>query len=276
MRAPAARVRACFGRKVLDLRAESRKHVGGGGGTVGRPASITPVRRLKLADSVAAQLEGLIIEGTYEIGDRLPSERELAERFGVGRSSMREALRMVEAAGLLRIDHGVGVFVLRRTKNDEARSLLLLDDVTVPELFEVRRALEREAAGLAARRITAAESDALLAILDESEAEDVSNQHFVTLDAKFHRMVTQVSKNRLMERLAATIEPLFIQYSLQVIGLPDRRCTAQAGHRRIAEAIVNRRAEDARRAAIAHLRAVETDIVLHIHGGDDNSSRRNS
>ena len=175
---------------------------------------------------------------------------------------------MVEAAGLLRIDHGIGVFVLSRTKNADARNLLLLDDVTVPELFEVRRALDREAAGLAARRITAAESEALLAILDESEAEDVSDQHFVTLDAKFHRMITQITKNRLMEHLAATIEPLFIQYSLQVIGLPDRRCTAQAGHRRIADAIVNRRAEEARRTALAHLRAVETDIVLHIHGGD--------
>jgi DNA-binding FadR family transcriptional regulator len=88
---------------------------------------IEPVRRLKISDSVAAQLELLITQGVYEVGERLPAERELAERFGVGRSTMREALRLVEAEGMLRIDHGVGVFVIRDSKRPEhGRGLLLV------------------------------------------------------------------------------------------------------------------------------------------------------
>jgi len=92
---------------------------------------IKPVRRLKISDSVAAQLELLITQGVYEVGERLPAERELAERFGVGRSTMREALRLVEAEGMLRIDHGVGVFVIRDSRRSEhGRGLLLVDTVS--------------------------------------------------------------------------------------------------------------------------------------------------
>lgn len=239
-------------------------HMGGGGVT--SESSITPVHRLKLADAVAAQLESLIQEGEYQVGDKLPPEREFAEQFGVGRSTMREALRLVEAGGLLRINHGIGVFVQSRTRTTERGGLLVLDEVTVPELFEVRRSLERDAAGLAAKRITSAEGDALLAILTESEVAELTDEQYVILDAAFHRKIAEITKNRLLVGLTATIEPLFLQYSRQVICLPDRRKTAMQGHRSIADAIIQRKVEGARRAALAHLREVESDIVVHLHG----------
>src|SRR5579875_2219495 len=122
------------------------------------PTGIVPVRRLKVSDSVAAQLERLITSGRYAPGEKLPPERVLAEEFGVGRSSMREALRMVEAAGLLRTVHGIGVFVASNARRAAALSeLLMFDDFTIANLFEVRLTIEPAAAALAARRIMSSE-----------------------------------------------------------------------------------------------------------------------
>jgi GntR family transcriptional regulator, transcriptional repressor for pyruvate dehydrogenase complex len=229
---------------------------------------IKPVRRLKVSDSVAAQLELLITQGVYEIGERLPAERDLAERLGVGRSTMREALRLVEAGGMLRIAHGVGMFVISDSKRPEhGRSLLLVDnEFTVPELFEVRSALERDAAGLAARRITPAEAENLKSILAAAEGPDVDDDEFVRLDALLHRTIAEITKNGLLLRITDSIGNPFVRYSHQVIGLPGRRETAHAGHRAIVAAIIERKAAKAREAALGHLRWAESDVVAFLNG----------
>lgn len=226
---------------------------------------IEPVRRLKVADSVAAQLEQLIEQGEYRPNDKLPPERILAEQFGVGRSSMREALRLVEANGLLRTDHGVGVFVASSTKPAPSSSeLLLFDEFTVPELFEARLSLERDAAATAAKRITPDEADELDRILAQAADPALSDDAFVKLDADLHRTIVKATKNRIWLRIYESIEPLFVTYSHRVIKLAGRRETAHSSHCRIVEAIVARRVRDARSAAVKHIREVEREIVEHL------------
>jgi GntR family transcriptional regulator, transcriptional repressor for pyruvate dehydrogenase complex len=225
------------------------------------PKTITPVRRLKLSDSVAAQLERLIQQGEYAVGARLPPERELAEQFGVGRSTMREALGVLQTAGLLRIEHGVGVFVTDSKERTTASKLLMVDDYTVSELFEVRVAIEAEAAANAAKRITAAEVDVLNAVLSRAEDDQLSDEEFIKLDSEFHTGIILATKNKLLQHVYEGIDPLFLTYSRQVIALDGRRHEAHAGHRQIVEAIAARRSRAARSAILAHLRAVERDIV---------------
>jgi GntR family transcriptional regulator, transcriptional repressor for pyruvate dehydrogenase complex len=222
-----------------------------------------PVGRLKISHSIAAQLELLMTQGVYEVGGRLPAERDLTERFGVGRSTMREALRLVEAEGMLRIAHGVGVFVISDSKRPEhGRSLLLVDgELTVPELFEVRSALDRDAADLAARRITPDETEKLTSILAAAEGPDVDDDEFVRLDARLHRTIAEITKNRLLLHIADSISGPFVRHSQQVIGLPGRREAAHAGHRAIVAAIVARKAARACQAALAHLQMAESDLV---------------
>jgi GntR family transcriptional repressor for pyruvate dehydrogenase complex len=235
------------------------------------PMRIQPVRRLKLSDSVAAELERMILRGDYEIGGRLPSERELADQFGVGRSSMREALRLVEASGLLRIDHGRGVFVAATKKRPPTGDfeLRVIDDVTVPELFEVRLAMEGESAGLAARRLTPPEADELQRIVAAAAEPSVGDEDFVTHDARVHRAIATASKNKLLLQIFESIEPLFFTYSYRVIQLPGRRVVAQYGHEQIVQAIVARRPRDARNAMVKHLREVQRDIVEHLEQSDE-------
>ncbi len=228
--------------------------------------AIEPVSRLKVADSVAAQLVRLVTSGSYQPGERLPPERVLAVQFGVGRSSMREALRSVEADGLLRIDHGVGAFVQERDKrNGVDRRLLVAGDYTVPELFELRLPLERDAAGLAARRITAEEIEALSVILAEAGAATTSDERFIELDAELHRSIARATKNALFVDVLSSIEPLFFTYSRKVMSLPDRRARAHEGHERIVDAITRHQVREARAAAVSHIRDVERDLVTHLH-----------
>lgn len=228
--------------------------------------SIQPVRRLKLSDSVAAELERKIMRGDYAVGEKLPAERDLAEQFGVGRSSMREALRLVEAEGLLRIQHGIGVFVAANTKRPPAPGpdVLVLDGYTIPELFEVRLALERDAAGHAARRVTPAEIAKLQGVIERASDPHLTDDEFIQLDAEFHRGVVTATKNTLLLRVFEMIEPLFVTYSHRVIQLAGRRQVAHVGHEQIVEAIAARRPREARNAIVRHLREVERDIVEHL------------
>jgi GntR family transcriptional repressor for pyruvate dehydrogenase complex len=228
---------------------------------VAQTRAIEPIRRLKVADSVAAQLEELITGGTYEVGEKLPPERVLAEQFQVGRSSMREALRMVESTGLLRTAHGIGVFVARTSRQSPSLSdLLLLDDYSVRDLFEVRTPLEGDAAALAAERITGSEVDELDAIIERMSDPQLTDSEFIELDAQFHSTVAQASQNPLLHQIVSSIAPLFVDYSHRVI-IPGRRARAHAGHQKILAAVKSRKAKEARTAAVKHIQEVERDIV---------------
>lgn len=237
--------------------------------------TIKPVRRLKLSDNVAAQLERMITQGSYALGEKLPSERVLSEQFGVGRSSMREALRTLESSGMLRIDHGVGVFVASNTKSAPAFAAdsLVVDGYTIPELFEVRLAIERDAAGLAAKRITAAEAERLESILEQAENPGLSDDEFIELDAELHRTIVKSTKNKLLLRVFESVAPLFLSYSHRVIELPGRRVAAHAGHARIVAAIIARRSTEARNATVKHVREVERDIVDHLEQAGERPKR---
>lgn len=231
------------------------------------PTDIKPVRRLKVADAVAAQLEELIVSGNYEVGGRLPAERDLAEQFGVGRSSMREALRIVESAGLVRTDHGIGVFVVRTTREAKLASMILLEDVSVVDLFQVRQALERDAAAHAARRRSDAAVQKLTDLIGKMGRRGVTDDEFVQMDAELHASIAEATGNPLFLRFMRELEPLFITYSHRVLGLPGRRRHAHAGHQEIVDAIVQRRPRVASAAAVRHIRSVEADIVAHIERG---------
>lgn len=227
-----------------------------------QPAKIERVERLRVSDAVAAQLEQLILRGDYSVGDKLPPERDLADQFGVSRSSMREAIRGVESSGLLSSSHGVGVFVVSNVKHTPgAADILVFDDFTVPELFEVRRTLESEAASLAANRHTSAVIAQMQGILEQSANADLTDTEFIALDVLLHQTITKAAGNGLLSRLHDSLEPLLVEYSHRVIALPGRRELAHAGHVKIVDAIIARQAGEARKAALDHIGDVESDLA---------------
>jgi GntR family transcriptional repressor for pyruvate dehydrogenase complex len=225
-------------------------------------SGIKPVKQLKLADAVAAQLEELIRQGHFGNSGRLPAERVLADQFGVGRGTMREAVSKLETLGIVTKSQGVGTFAVYPPPSPGDHLLMLTaGDVTALELFEVRYALEPDASALAATRRTEADMDEIRAILERSMAPGIDAATFVALDFEFHNRVVQASKNRLLRGLHEQVGPHHAIYSTKVISIPGRMERACEGHQQILEAIVQRDVEGARNAALTHLRSAERDLA---------------
>jgi GntR family transcriptional regulator, transcriptional repressor for pyruvate dehydrogenase complex len=222
-----------------------------------------PVARRKTYELVAERLLQLISSRRLGPGEVLPPERELVQLYAVGRSSIREALRMLESKGVI-ASRGDGAFAVAEFRNPLDHSLdflLTVDEADYVELFEVRRILEGEAAALAAKRRRRAE----LALMDEAIEQMVaglpSEEQFIAADLRFHLTVAAASRNRLIAHLMEAIRSL-LQRSLSsayhVPGSPER---AVDDHRLIAEAIGGKRPEDARQRMLEHVARVERDIA---------------
>jgi GntR family transcriptional repressor for pyruvate dehydrogenase complex len=221
-----------------------------------------PIARRTTYQLVAEQLIELIRSRRLKAGDVLPPERELVESYGVGRSSVREALRMLESRGLIE-SRGGGSFAVAELGNLLDRPLDLLvtvEEADYAELFEVRRILEGEAAALAASRRS---KDQLLAMSTAigDMVDGLGSEHeFISADLEFHLIVAEATKNRVIVQLMNAIRSLLqrsLSSSYHIKGSPAR---AVDMHRLILEAIRGRHPEEARQLMQEHVARVERDI----------------
>jgi len=239
-----------------------------------RGDGIVPVKQLKLSDAVAAQLESLVRSGHFGAEGKFPAERELAEQFGVGRSSMREAISKLETLGIISRAHGVGTFAVDVSEQSQKSiSLLSAGSVTALELFEIRYALEPAGAEMSAERRTTKDIHELKAILKKATDPDLSPKEFVKLDFEFHNFIAISTKNRLFQQLYQQLSPHHSIYSEKVISFENRRERAHAGHVKILEAIEEQDGTRAKKEAFAHLRFAERDLVKEITKLDSKSKK---
>jgi GntR family transcriptional repressor for pyruvate dehydrogenase complex len=182
-------------------------------------------------------------------------------------------LRLLEANGVVYIVHGVGTFVADRPARAGAESLLVLDGATVPELFDIRRGLEGEAAALAAKRVNVGEVQQLRAIVQAMHELDLDDAGYVSLDRDLHASVAAATRNRFFVRFFETIQQMFIDYSERVIVLPGRREHANVGHAAIVEAIAKKRSTAARSAMVQHLSSAEQDILHQLRTRPERAAR---
>ena len=157
------------------------------------------VPRQPVVDGVLAQLQAQIEAGTFAVGDRLPPEPELMAQLGVGRSTVREAVRALAHAGLLEVRQGAGTFV-RARRAERGTVEAQLQRAAILEVYEARRALELETARLAAVRRDADDLAALRAHLDQRRAADAAGNRaaFVAADVAFHEAVARAAKNGVL------------------------------------------------------------------------------
>jgi GntR family transcriptional regulator, transcriptional repressor for pyruvate dehydrogenase complex len=160
-----------------------------------------PIRTLRAHEVILEQLQRKILEGELAPGDRLPSEREMMETFGVSRPTIREALRVAESLGLVSVRHGDpgGPRVLGQPSLGVTRvleGLLSAERTSAAELLETRMVLEGTAARLAASRAGADLGPLEEALREMTGAADHAS--FVAADATFHRLVAEVGGNRLL------------------------------------------------------------------------------
>ncbi len=164
----------------------------------------TKLSKINHYEEITNQLHAMIRDGTLKVGDKLPSTKEMAEQFGVGRSTMREALSALKAMGLIEIRQGGGCRVIAahhdRIELPEADSLRM-NKVLFQELLEVRLALEVSIAALAAEKRTDEDVKGLDNIIQEMERSLGNDLEGERLDLLFHQSLAAMTHNSLMVQL---------------------------------------------------------------------------
>jgi GntR family transcriptional regulator, transcriptional repressor for pyruvate dehydrogenase complex len=227
-------------------------------------SQLAPVRRITLSGEVADRLSEAIRSGELPPGARLPAERELGAQFGVGRTSIREALRMLQATGMVTVRPGDGVFVAVCSPPNEqpfARWESLYH-YRVEELFEARLAIEPLAAARAASRATEDDLRALSATLVEFErgVEEDDLAAMVLADGDFHEAITRASRNRMFQAMLGVANHLLIESKRAGLGAPGRPRRVLAKHRAIFDAIAAGDAQLAENAMRDHLMSFVSDM----------------
>lgn len=217
---------------------------------------------MAVTDEAIQSIKAMIVAGELAPGDRLPPEKELSERLGLSRNSLREAVKALELIKVLDVRQGDGTYVTSLEPHLllEAMSFVidLHHDQSVIEIFEVRRVLEPYAAARAARHITdaqVAELRDMLAAVDESTpVEDL-----VAHDIEFHRLITQASGNAYLASLLDGLSSSTVRARVWR-GLTQDRSVARTldEHKAILDALANRDPELTRSWVTVHVSGIET------------------
>jgi GntR family transcriptional regulator, transcriptional repressor for pyruvate dehydrogenase complex len=224
--------------------------------------AFAPIERRKVYEQVSERLEAQL-GTTLKAGDALPPERELAERYGVGRSSVREALRMLESRGLIE-SRGSGTFVVAAWRNPFQEPLSLVvagEDVDRAQLFEVRRMIEAESAALAATRRTIDQLNQMHEATDDMEIELARADRFIAADIRYHLVIAEATGNRLLLHLMQAIRDRLTEMFGTVFKFPGGPERSIAQHRLITEAIEAEDAERARQLMTEHILRVEQELA---------------
>jgi len=206
-----------------------------------------------------------MLDGTFSPGHPLPSERHLAERFGVSRGSIRDALRTLETIGLLETRHGQGTFPhelsVDRLVAPLASVMAYRSDLQ-DELLDVRRMFEPAVARFAAQRATEEDLGDLQAILDAQRQKLKSGQSAIVEDTAFHAILARSTRNRVVMSIMATLNDLLVESRTQSLRQKGRPVRSIEGHEAVVDALRRRDADGAAQAMNNHIDQI-ADLQLH-------------
>jgi len=219
---------------------------------------LMPIEKTKVYKAAVEQIKAAIESGDWPPGTQLPAERELADQLNIGRTSVREALRVLEVMGLVEIHPGQGTYVALHSNQAQPIELLqsmLQEDVHVVELLEMRELLEPQIAYMAAQSATTEDITCLAEILERMESSLAARQSGVEENIEFHLALTRAAGNRVLLQF----HQLFFELSRDSIErffqVPGRAEESLAGHRELLQAISEHKPEEARQRMLAHLRS---------------------
>lgn len=206
----------------------------------GKLANIDPIKREPLATQVARRLVEYILSGQIEPGNRMPSERQLAEAFGVGRSAMREALKALTLIGLLDVRQGDGTY-LKRADSALLPNVIewgmLLGEQRTMDLVEARQHLEPVIAGLAARRRSEDDLVELRRLLGRMERSAADTDGFVDADVAFHQRLADAAGNSVLKDIHSGVQALSRAWIHRVISSAESSVPSYQEHIPVYEAV---------------------------------------
>ena len=230
-------------------------------------AEFEAVRKSKVYEKVAEQIQRLIRDGLLKPGDMLPPERELAETFQVSRSSLRDAIRVLELMGMVEARQGEGTVV--REPSGEAvatplTAVLLQQREFVGELLELRGMIEPP---LAARAATHADADDLAQLEDilRRQKEKVDRGDLaIEEDSEFHYSIARASNNKVVLQVVDVFMDLLRESRKQSLQVEGRLQKSLVSHQQILKAIARHDAAAAETAMRRHIQEIETIVLQEL------------
>jgi DNA-binding FadR family transcriptional regulator len=226
---------------------------------------ITPIKKTRIAEEVADRIRVFMLDGTFPPGEPLPSERHLAERFGVSRGSIRDALRTLETIGLLETRHGQGTFPhelsVDRLVAPLASVMAYRSDLQ-DELLDVRRMFEPAVARVAALRATDEDLADLQRILETQRQKLKASQSAIAEDTAFHAILARSTRNRVVMSIMATLNDLLVDSRTQSLKQKGRPARSIDGHESVVAALRRHDPEGASQAMYNHIDQI-ADLQLH-------------
>ncbi len=226
----------------------------------------SPIRQSRLYEKIVAQIQERFMRGELKSGDRLPSERELAEQFGVSRTAVREAVKALREKGLVEILPGKGTFIANIADSTAGVVRDSLDlmvgsrfDGGLADLLQVRAILEPEIAAIAAAMADEGDFQALQEAVDTMDIAQDNPEAYIDADLRFHLALARATQNSLIPILIDPVVDLLREQRIRISHFRNRAVRGQHYHKRILKAVRQRDPNAARQAMADHLEQVEED-----------------
>lgn len=228
------------------------------------------LKPMRIFEQVVQQIRDLIKNGELQPGDKLPTEQELEQQLNVSRSSVREALRVLEFEGLVEVRRGSGTYVSSnqslKTKGELTHWLLEQGEMLL-DVLQVRELLEGLSASLCAEKATENDLVRIRQIIEEMEKLNKESMKdcsilddMVRLDSTFHLVISEVSDNSIVNEIIGQIIPAFQEGNKAVIYVSEEIDKTIRDHKRILKAIEERDAKKAEKSMRQHISRVRKDV----------------
>jgi GntR family transcriptional repressor for pyruvate dehydrogenase complex len=219
-------------------------------------AGLEPIKRTRIPDEIANRLRAMIVDGSFTKEEPLPSERVMAKRLRVSRSSVRDAIRRLEVIGLLETRHGQGTFLHELSVDNVVTpmaSVLTFNRARQGDLMDARRAFEPAVARMAATRATDEELDAIDRILEEQRRKVKASEPTIGEDTAFHAALAQATHNPVIVGVMETLNDLLVESRQRSLERRGRSLQSLRGHEAVAEALRRHDADGAALAMDSHI-----------------------
>lgn len=218
-----------------------------------------------ISERVAEYIKEKIYNGTYQSGERLLAEREMAEQLGVSRNTIRESYKILEAYGYLKAEHGKGFYIT--SESEQIRKMtesFIVNTSQIKDLFNIRKVLEEATVVWAIENGTVEHLSELESIIKKANHAITHRKNVVELaeyDLQFHLCLAEMSGNEVAHRIMHHLIDLLAQVRSKSINIPNRAKQSVAEHEQILAAIKDRNVELAKQLMKEHLVSVESAIA---------------
>ena len=223
---------------------------------------IQPVEKIILIDQIIEKIENLIASGDLNPGDFLPGERILAEKLGVSRTSLRQALKALDVMGVLEIEPGKKTYIKDSFSDiliNPFKFIRTVHSIKIKELFKARRVIEEGIVQMAAKRVNPYHWQKIKNYLVDSEKNLENKNGFIYSELMFHKSIIDNADNKILSAVMNSLNELLLvleKYEKDYLDISDRKFSLEQ-HKKIFEALREKDPESARFVMHAHLNSME-------------------